>query len=212
MGQITVNQSHQVMATLVTNIDWRGIDFKETGLQDMVIRNPKEAGRQFAAFLKNGCRMGIIGAKIISIDRTVSFDLVKFLGERWTIEEQDERSLLLTQVDLAKVQFEHMLKFEESCISGEEKLKRLKEMGHIRLDAKVLQTLWNNQHLIPERWKEKTKDKTTCIFFDGSIFRNSSNCWRYVLLLSWQFGQWRWDYCRIDYNCYINHYSIVLAS
>ncbi|HEY4508792.1 MAG TPA: hypothetical protein VJC13_00725, partial [Candidatus Paceibacterota bacterium] len=54
MGQITLDQSHQVLATLAVNTDWASIDFANSGLQDFIVRNPKEAGRQFTAFLKNG--------------------------------------------------------------------------------------------------------------------------------------------------------------
>ena len=57
MGQITIDQSHQIMATLATNTDWAGIDFKDAGLQDRIIANPKEAGRQFGIFLRNGGRV-----------------------------------------------------------------------------------------------------------------------------------------------------------
>ncbi len=57
MGRITVDQSQQVMATLMTNAEWTEIDFELSRLQDNVIRNPKEAGRQFTAFVKNCCRV-----------------------------------------------------------------------------------------------------------------------------------------------------------
>ncbi len=59
MGPITTDQSHQVMATLAVNTDWSEVDFEGSGLQDLVVRNPKEAGRQFTAFLKNGGRMTV---------------------------------------------------------------------------------------------------------------------------------------------------------
>jgi len=57
MRPITTDQSHQVMAVLATNTNWSEIDFEESGLQDSIIRNSKEMGRQFTAFLKNGGRM-----------------------------------------------------------------------------------------------------------------------------------------------------------
>lgn len=57
MGRITTDQSHQVMATLATNTNWDQIDFEEAGLQDWIVRNAREAGCQFTAFLKNGARM-----------------------------------------------------------------------------------------------------------------------------------------------------------
>lgn len=57
MGRITVDQSHQLVATLVTNTNWAEIDFEEARLQDLVVRDAQEAGRCFTAFLKNGARM-----------------------------------------------------------------------------------------------------------------------------------------------------------
>ena len=129
--------------------------------------------------------------KIIPIDRTRSFDLVKLLGQGWTIEEQDERSLTLTQVNLANVRLEHMLKKGEDRITGEEKLKRLKKAGQIRLDIKVFQILWENKAWIPEAWKQKTNDNTTFVFFVGTVLRYPNGN-RGVLCLYWHDGQWHW--------------------
>jgi len=211
MGKITVDQSHQVVATLVTNTAWEEIDFEEAGLQNLVIRNPKEAGRQFTAFLKNGGRVIVGEPRIISIDRTAPFDSVKWLDQGWTIEEQDKRSLSLEQVDLANVRLEHMLKKDESWIKGDERLKRLKKAGYIRLDAKVFQTFWENQALIPESWKEKTNGNTTLIFFDGTILRNPYGG-RDVLCLCWRDGRWHWDYRWLEYDWHVNYPSAVFAS
>jgi len=211
MGQITVDQSQQIVATLVTNTAWEEIDFEGARLQDLVIRNPKEAGRQFTAFLKNGGRIIVGEPRIILIDRSVPFDPVKFLGQGWTIDEQDERSLTLNQVDLAKIQLEHMLKKDERWIKGEEKLKRLKKAGYVRLDAKVFQILWEDQALIPESWKEKTNGNTTFIFFDGTVFRDPGD-YRYVLYLCWRDGRWGWDDDWLERGRGVGSPSAVLAS
>jgi len=211
MGQITVDQSQQIVATLVTNTAWEEIDFEGARLQDLVIRNPKEAGRQFTAFLKNGGRIIVGEPRIILIDRSVPFDPVKFLGQGWTIDEQDERSLTLNQVDLAKIQLEHMLKKDERWIKGEEKLKRLKKAGYVRLDAKVFQILWEDQALIPESWKEKTNGNTTFIFFDGTVFRDPGD-YRYVLYLCWRDGRWGWDDDWLERGRGVGSPSAVLVS
>jgi hypothetical protein len=205
MGQITIDQSHQVLATLAVNIDWTAIDFEFSGLQDFIVRNPKEAGRQFTAFLKNGGKM-MIGSQIISIDRTKPFDPAAFISEGWTIEEQDENALALTGIDLAKIRFETTLN-----ITGEEKLKRLKKAGHIRLDAKIFQTLWENKSLIPESWKEKINGNIRFIFFDGTVLRNPRG-YRSVLSLFWDGGQWDCYYYWLDRKFYACHPSAVLAS
>jgi hypothetical protein len=57
MGRITADQSQGVMGALGTNVAWSEIDFEELNLQDRIIRNGPEAGRQFTEFLKNGARM-----------------------------------------------------------------------------------------------------------------------------------------------------------
>jgi len=211
MGQITVDQSHQVVATLVTNTTWEDIDFEGAGLQNLVIRNPKEAGRQFTAFLKNGGRIIVGEPGIIHIDRTAPFDPVKFLGQRWTIGEEDERSLELTQLDLSKVLLKHMLKKGESSIRGEEELRRLKSADYVRLDAKIFQTFWENQQLIPELWKERTDGNITFVFFDGTVLRGPSGD-RCVLCLYWGVGRWNGDYCWLGHDWHVYHPSAVLAS
>ena len=148
---------------------------------------------------------------ISRIDRTSAFDPVAFIGEGWSIVEQDECSLALTEVDLTKVSFETMLKDGEKTVVGEEKLKRLIASGDIRLDAKVFQTLWENQHLIPASWKEPTNGNTTYVFFDGTILRNSYGN-RCVLCLDWGVGRWNWHYRWLASRWYAYYPSAVLAS
>ena len=57
MGQITADQSQELISTLTTGINWSEIDFVALGLQDVVMRNGKEACRNFESFLRNGCRL-----------------------------------------------------------------------------------------------------------------------------------------------------------
>lgn len=153
----------------------------------------------------------VTSPKIIPIDRTQPFDPVKFLGQGWAIEEQDERSLTLNQVNLAHVRLEHMLEKGEASITGEEKLERLKKVNIIRLDARVFQALWENQALIPEAWKQKTNGNTIYIFFDGTILRNPFGN-RCALCLYWVGGLWRWDYYWLSNVWHASFSSAVLAS
>lgn len=205
---VSIDQSHAVMAALATNVDWDALDSE--GLQG-IIRASKDAGKQFTAFLKNGGRMVIGELKTLFIDRTTPFDPEKFIGKGWSIAEQDERSLSLAELDLAKAQFETCLKQGENSIKGEEKLKRLKQDGRIRLDVKVFQILWENQHLIPESWKEKIDGNTRYIFFDGTILRDPLGD-RFALYLCWLDGEWRWGYSWLGYAWNAINPSAVLAS
>ena len=142
------------------------------------------------------------------IDRTTPFNPAQFLGDGWSIwrgpaagdgisgeEEQDERSLNLTQLDLSKIQLVTFLRNgEEECIRGEERLRRLEETGSVRLDAQIFQALWENKQFIPEDWKKKTGDCVTYIFFDGTTLRSQGGS-RYVICLywnNWGDGVWTW--------------------
>ncbi len=217
---ITIGQSHTAMSILALNTNWDALD-SETLQQ--VIDDPKRVGAQFTAFLKNGGRIIVGEPKIVPIDHSKPFDSATFIGAGWSIwkgpkdgngldgdEEQDERSLALMEVDLTDVRFKTMLEGRETSVKGETKLERLKKAGDVRLDAKVFQTLWENQILIPERWKEKTNGNTTYIFFDGTVLR-SSNGNRDVLYLYWHDGAWYWNVRWLANEWYVNNPSAVLA-
>lgn len=153
-----------------------------------------------------------VGASIISIVRG-RFNPVEFVGEGWNIiaDETDTRSIALTELDLTKVELRTMLKDGETSVKGEEKLKRLKASGLVRLDAEIFLTLWENQHPIPESWKEKVNGNTRYIFFDGTVLRDSYGL-RYVLCLYWDDGGWHWGVYWLDFGWDVYGPSAVLAS
>ncbi len=142
-----------------------------------------------------------------SIIQAEPFDPVAFLRQGWSIEreEQDERSLALTEVDLSKVKLKTYLRKGEVSITGEEKLNRAKASGDIRLDARFFMALWNNKKLIPESWKGKT------IYFDGTILRSPSGG-RCVLCLYWLDDQWDWSYYWLEDGWHADEPSAVLAA
>ncbi len=204
------NRASRLMGVLNNNVDFGQVP--DTTV-DWVLHNPVEAGQQFTAFLKKGARVIVGEPKVITIDRSTPFN-PEFVGQRWKIdtdEQEDTRSLGLTQLDLTAIRFKTMLKDGESFIDGEEKIKRLKTSKNIRLDVKIFQTLWENKHLIPERWKEKTNGNTTYIYFDGTILLNPDGD-RYVLCLCWDGGEWDWDYIWLDNAWFANDPSAVLES
>lgn len=224
MGSVTRDQSLQIMATLAVNTDWDSIDFDGAGLQDAIIRDPQGAGEQFTAFLKNGGRVVVGEPKIVKIDRTKPFNPAEFIGAGWSVwrgpadgdgltgeEEQDPRSLALTELDLTKVKLETCLCKDEPSVTGEERLRRLREAGRIRLDAKVFETFRRNPYLIPKQWKEKTNGNITYVFFDGTVLRSPDGR-RFTLCLYWRDGQWRWDYRWLDRGRSAFRPSAVLAS
>lgn len=176
--------------------------------QEVIDSLGNEKAKQVVKFLRG--EFSVFKSNIVPINCFTPFDPAEFLDKGWTIEEEDKRSLKLTELDLTKVQFVTMLKRNELCITGEERLRRLKKSGSIRLDAKIFQTFWENQSLIPESWKEKVDGNIRYIFFDGTILR-SPNGNRDVLCLSWYDGKWGWHLSRLDDGRGSYSLSAVLA-
>lgn len=185
----------QTLNALVENFDLDAIDPKEL---DLIIQNSYEAGEHFTNFLRTVGKLIVDKrtSRTIKINRIKLFDPVQFMHHRGLeIEEQDERSVMLEEIDSSAISLESMLQGEK-VIRGEEHLMRLKQMGHIRLDARIFQTLWENQHIIPEHWQGTTNDPKH-IFFDGTVLKNQYG--RYVISMYWDVDQkWSWTYCRLD--------------
>lgn len=207
MKKLSQRENRNVIATLMKNVKWDAVD---SSVLQKILDKPHEVGRQFTTFLQNGGRVLSDISKIITIDRTFDFDPVTFIGPGWS-SVKGEHLLAFTEVDLNKIIFETTLKEGENSVVGEEKLKRLIAAGCVRLDAKVFQTLWENQHLIPEAWKHPTNGKITYIFFD-EITLQDPNGDDYVLCLYWSNGNWGWSYRSLDLKWFADAPSAVLAS
>lgn len=222
MKEVTPGQKLEVALAMVNRVDWQAIDGDI--LQREVIAKPDNLGRQATIFLQNRA-MVIVGEPIIiHLDRSRPFDPTKFIGQGWTIwrgpkdgnglegeEEQDRRSLALTELNLSQVRFENCLKPDEIFHTGEERLTRLLAQGGIRLDVGVFWHLWQNKHLIPASWKEPINGNTRFVFFDGTTLRDSDGN-RYALCLYWNGVEWLWFvYWRVD-DRHADGPSVVLAS
>ncbi|HEX2965320.1 MAG TPA: hypothetical protein VHO84_06025 [Syntrophorhabdaceae bacterium] len=190
------NKLEEVCNVLIQNVDLELLNIE--GL-DLIIENGPVAGRQFAEFLN---MMGqsisdrLAGARTVEIERKQLFDPVQFMHHRGLeIAEQDERSVMLEKIDVSKIALVSML-HNDIVITGDEHLRRLKNTGHIRLDARIFQTLWENQEFIPELWKG-TAHSAKHVFFDGTILKNQHG--RYVIGMYWdRDNRWNWTYCRLD--------------
>jgi hypothetical protein len=138
--------------------------------------------------------------------------------------DQDERSLRITVLDVSKIQLKTMFVAtkKQFSIPGEEKLKRLKEAGYIRLDFWIFMAFWRNRKnrkkrffrkeiraLIPEEWK-----KVKAICFDGTLLKTPYNK-RVVPCLYWnpEIEKWRWILYEVNGGWYghVNFPSAVIA-
>ncbi len=157
----------------------------------------------------------------------VSFDPASFIGAEWApwrgaadgkgLEGdiyQDERSLTLTEIDWVKVTFQNFLKENEPSITGEEKLKRQKEAGHVRFGGNVFLSLWqdyqkNKKDSVLE-WLHRTHGITFLDFF-GLILRVPNGS-RFVLYLYRNGGEWSWDCNYLEDDWHAHDLSGVPAS
>lgn len=171
-------------------------------------------------------RRVVRSGSILSVDRSKPFNPARFLEvEGWSIwkgpvvdgdgfsgdEDQDKRSLTLTELDTEKIQLVTCITGDETIIEGERKILCLKKLGCILLDAIILQELWEHKEKIPKSWKEKTNGNTTHIFFDGTILRwkNGIRC---VLGVFWDGWRWHLEYRWLELSWDSSAPSAVLAS
>lgn len=157
----------------------------------------------------------------------VSFDPVSFIGAEWApwrgaadgkgLEgdiDQDDRSLAIKEIDWVKVDFKNFLKTDEPSITGEEKLKRQKEAGHVRFGGNVFLSLWQDYQKKKKdsvlEWLHRTHGITFLDFF-GLILRNPSGD-RCVLYLYRVGGRWVWNCHYLELDCDAHNLSSVPAS
>ena len=193
---LKASKLEHILDVLAASVDLDSIDMEEL---DLTIQHVDEMGNRFSNFLRTVGTLIVpkrIRTKVLRIDRTELFDPVGFMDHPGlTIEEQDQRSIMFEEIDPLEISLESMLQ-GETVIGGEEHLKRLKQKGYVRLDAKIFQALWENQQLIPESWKGTLHDPKY-IFFDGTVLRNQYG--RYVISIYWDKDKkWNWTYCRLD--------------
>lgn len=162
-------------------------------------------------FVENGYRLSVIGPNTLVIDRSKPFDPMKFIGEGWSIVEEDERSLMLTQIDFTKVRFDSGLKEGESRITGEEKLKRLKKKSEIRLDAEIGQALYEEKGQTTLRF---IHEHYGISWFElaGTVLRDPDGDRYFLYLYRHGDGSWRWSYRWLDSGRGARGVSPVLAS
>ena len=124
----------QILNIFAANVDLDAISSKEL---DFIIQNSNKLGGEFTDFLRTIGHLIVDEerkSRVIKVNREELFDPVQFMRHKGLeIEEEDERSVMLEEIDPSAIALESMLQ-DEAAIRGEEHLKRLKQTGYIRLD------------------------------------------------------------------------------
>lgn len=210
MKTVSLGQVTEIAARFLKDTDWGALEHDV--LQTEVVElSPAELGRRMTAFLRNGCRFLIKGPGSLFIDRTKAFDPVAFIGTDGDIVEQDERALMLTEIDFSKVRFESGLQDGETAIIGEVKLERLKALPEIRLDARIGQALHEEKGQTTLRWLYDTYS-IAWLELAGTVLRDSDGD-RYFLYLG-RSGGGKWYRTRywLGRDRYRGHVSPLLES
>ena len=179
---------------------------------EYVLTDSTLAGKIADLIVGVGAAAKQVVSRILSIPRPAPFDPVAFIGKGWKVlaGETDNRAVKLTEVDFARVNFETCLNGEPK-ISGEDKLKRLREGGDILLDSGVFLALWNEEGHKTLNWLHETKGITYLDFF-GTIL-GSPHGYRNVLCLCRDDdGRWFWSCHWLDHDWYAKNFSASLAS
>ena len=167
--------------------------------------------RKVRQFWQNGCNLIIKGPATLIVDRTKPFDTVAFIGAGWNVIEEEKAALKLTEVDFSKVCFENGLKEDESSVTGEDKLKRLKRLSGIRLDAKYGQALYEEKGQATLRFLHDTFG-LTWMEFAGTVLRNSGGDRFFLCLYRKDDGSWGWDFGWLGLDRHRGYVSPLLAS
>jgi hypothetical protein len=201
-AQISGGQARSLIASFAIDTPWDEIN---VNVQPFIELPPEQRGRLFAAFIKNNSWVIIGDPKSVI---TKPFNPTEFIGKGWTTwrgpidgdglsgeEDVDPRSL--AEVDLAKFIFETCLNAGESSITGEEKLRRLKEKPEfIRFGGTVAYALWldylaNRKNSILE-WIHRNFG-VKFMDFMGQVLRSPDGRRDVLCFNRSGDGGWRWD-------------------
>ena len=147
----------------------------------------------------------VLKPSIIRIDRANPFNPAKFIGDGCSIwrgpkdgdgldgaEEQDKRSLAITELDPAKLFLQTGLDEEETTVTGEVKRARLL-LRAIQADAKIGQWLYVEKGQATLRWLHETL-KVTWIEFLGTTLRDPRGSRIAMYLRKRGDGSWDWGF------------------
>lgn len=147
-------------------------------------------------------------ASIAVIEHVIDCDAEPFLPNGWKVEEHQKGG-----------QWKFDPKGVEFFLSNSQKGGKVIEGNKLRkelakkpvFNAKILDYLYSNPHLIPEEWKKDEQGNTRYIFFWGTVYRDSGGN-LVVRYLCWSGDGWFWSSYCLDTDWYDGNPAAVPAS
>src|SRR3989338_2331431 len=128
---VIIGQSHNIISVLANNVDWGALD--ATVLRQ-IIDNPREAGVQFTAFLKNGGRV-----TISSIEKSTPIPLSDLIKSRF---DWVNNAITNERFPAPDRLWNDYREFYFGDISSKEAVKRMKVKGYEPANSHDL-LVWN---------------------------------------------------------------------
>lgn len=167
MGKpVSIGQSHALISTLSNNINWEDLDGE---IIQQIIKNPTSSGKRITQFIKNGCYSDSIYTNSIPLGSVVDFE-----GTRWSVEEQDKRSLEISSIRLDQITLEWIFP-NSPYIAYEDWISQLKYQKPVRLDIRLYNFFKDNPDFIPYSWGRPIGPQSIDILFGGTILKDSGS-------------------------------------
>jgi len=112
------------------------------------------------------------------------------------VREEDLCSLALDSIDLDKVRLVNYAQRGQD-LTYEDGYNKLKADRHIRLDAKIFETLWENQFLIPSAWEGRPHSEPL-ICFGGTVLRGHCGNRIMIAIRYRNFPRQMWEYVLLE--------------
>lgn len=126
----------------------------------------------------------------LSREFLIDCDAAPFVPEGWRVEEHKNGGQMKWDPSRVTLYLSDNQKGNKH-IEGNNLRKELENLPV--QNANVLDFLLKHVELIPEAWKRDERGNTCCIFFWGSVYRDSYGCFC-VRCLYWDVSVWRWSY------------------
>ena len=203
-GNVHTNNVTEAQVAILKAVTPHIIAMAPEERQRLIIGNPNLPSAS-ASWLKSGW-LPII--KALVVDRSSPID-AEFTGSL-SVVEQDERSLALTEIDCSKLRFKSGFAKNEEPITGEERLKRLKEMPEIRLDAKIGMTLYKEKGQTTLRF---IREYLNVLWFEmpGTVLRDSGGYLALLYLYNDYHFSWECGLRRLNEIRYPDYLAALLA-
>ncbi len=207
---VFAGQARSLLASFVIDTPWEEI---EADVQPFIELPPKQRGKRFAAFIENEFRITCDTELLLK----KPFNPAAFVGGGWDVwlgpsdgdgfsgDKEDLRTLpLKTMIRPARFVRKTCLRPDEEWITGEEKLRRLKEEPDLfLLDGSVFIALWddyqtNKREESVLEWIFRNMG-VTFLDFLGLPLRNPGGN-RSVLYLDRVIGGWSWHASQLKHR------------